>query len=204
MMQHVAPTIAGAGQRLLRLSGGRADRVPARRGSGRAKAKPRPAPPSLRPMPAELGGVAARDRRSGASRVPRIACARPFVRRWSAGGDDDPGRRPNWREEDMRARIDRWARRRSLWPSPAAAAAATSNAAGGRAPSAPLPQIAAPNGGDWTQTVTATADGGFLHGQSRRAGEAGRIWPPIPARLRRILAKRRQRRFATPMSVPAR
>lgn len=34
----------------------------------------------------------------------------------------------------------------------------------GAVSNAPLPQIAAPNGGDWTQTITRTADGGFLLG----------------------------------------
>jgi len=34
----------------------------------------------------------------------------------------------------------------------------------GAANSAPVATIAAPNGGDWTQTVSATADGGFVMG----------------------------------------
>jgi protein-disulfide isomerase len=38
------------------------------------------------------------------------------------------------------------------------------NATGGTASSAPVATIPAPNGGDWTQTVSATADGGFVMG----------------------------------------
>ena len=95
MMQHVAPAIV---ERVNRFFGYPAvERVAFRQGIVQAaKARPRPAPPSLRPIPAELGNslreVADPELRACLESLARGACGW----RWSAGGDDDPGRRQNW------------------------------------------------------------------------------------------------------------
>src|SRR6185503_10794012 len=88
--------------------------------------------------------------------------------RRSAGGDDDPGRRQDrWRPRAMTKQLF------SIGAAALALALAGCGGSGGNssnlssatgATSAPLPQIAAPNNGDWTETVTLTERGGFLMG----------------------------------------
>ena len=130
MMQHVAPAIIERVNRFFGYPAVERVALPARHGSGRARRRPRAGAAVAAADPGRAGRFAARDRRSGASRLPRIACARPF-----AASDGGAGRRSTIpvvgriggerRDESMTRR-----RRapRSPCSSPAAAAAAATAA----------------------------------------------------------------------------
>ena len=183
MMQHVAPAII---ERVNRFFGYPAvERVRFRQGMVQAaRARTRAGAAVAAADPGRAGGFAARGGRSGASRLPRIACARACRRamaapvRWRRSRSSaelverrrDEGRRSRLGAAALALAPRRLRRRRRQQP--------------GRRP--PTRGAADPDPGaeQWRLDPDRQPDAGgrLPDGQSRRAGEAGRICLARPAR----------------------